>query len=140
MDKQNLLNAANLITEFLDSRPGGESYWIDEEGRNHDADIGYVSEFLDDLKMYLEGRWVSKNLRYAYNPAFRYIVTWQQNDGQYQEMMCEDIRFKNDRLEMVNGISVKYILFKAVSGIEVTEIGSGRHVFGYGSFTENATS
>lgn len=140
MDNKNLLNAVNLITEFLDSRPSGESYWVDAEGRRHDADIGYVSEFLDDLKMYLEGRWMSKDLRYAYNPTFKYIATWQQNDGQYQEMMCEDITLKVDRLEMVNGIKVEYIPFKTTSGIEVTEITSGRHVFGYGNFAENASS
>lgn len=83
MDKRELQKAVDLIIEFLDSRASGESYWTDEEGRDHDADIGYVSEFLDDLKSYCDGTWESKNLRYARNPVFKYIVRWKWRRGEY---------------------------------------------------------
>ncbi len=129
MDKQNLLNAVNLITEFLDSRPSGENQWIDEEGQNHNADIGYVSEFLDDLKLYLERSWEPKTLC---TTSFKYMVRWKWRKEEYGEMMCENIIVKQNRLEMINGLSAKSLPFGAFSAIEVTEIISGRHVFGYG--------
>ena len=51
---QDLLDAVEVVLHFAVNVPGGCSYWIDEESNSHTADMGYVCEFLDDLKEHLE--------------------------------------------------------------------------------------
>lgn len=57
INKKKVLNAVIVLEDFLDSVPGGESYWIDDEGKEHTADLGYVNEFLIDLKEYTIDAW-----------------------------------------------------------------------------------
>lgn len=52
-DKKILLDAAKVVSDFAVDVEGGCSFWIDEEGISHVADMGYVCEFLDDLIEYL---------------------------------------------------------------------------------------
>lgn len=43
----------NFIVDFAADCPGGESYWLDFEGELHSADMGYVLEYLKDLRQYI---------------------------------------------------------------------------------------
>ena len=53
---EKLRDAVKTVSYFVENVPGGCSYWIDEKGTCHTADMGYVCEFLDDLEEYLETR------------------------------------------------------------------------------------
>lgn len=51
-----LKKSADIILNFLNSIEIGCSFWVDFDGKSHTCDIGYVFEFLEDLKGYLEDR------------------------------------------------------------------------------------
>lgn len=53
INKKKVLDAVMVLENFLNSVPGGESYWIDDKGKEHHTNIGYVNEFLMDLKEYV---------------------------------------------------------------------------------------
>lgn len=54
--KSDLKESAEIIMDFLDSTETGCSFWVDFDGKSHTCDLGYVFEFLEDLKGYLEDR------------------------------------------------------------------------------------
>lgn len=56
MNKTEIKNAVNTVIDYVETLKSGCSFWIDEEGKMHTADMGYVFEFLFDLKTYLENK------------------------------------------------------------------------------------
>ena len=53
-ERVDLINACKKVMQYIEQVPGGCSYWVDEEQRNHIADLGYVLSFLDDC-IYFHG-------------------------------------------------------------------------------------
>lgn len=57
---QDLLDAVTATLYFSINVPGFCGHWVDDEGKYHTADIGYVCDFLNDLKQYLGKKLYSK--------------------------------------------------------------------------------
>lgn len=51
--KRKLLNAVEIVKKFTEDVPGGDSYWINDEGGKHTADMGYAWGYLNSLSKYL---------------------------------------------------------------------------------------
>lgn len=59
MNKSNIsdeqfIEVLNRINLFIEEFPGGESYWIDPDGKEHSADMGYAIPFWEDVYDYLK--------------------------------------------------------------------------------------
>lgn len=135
MNNHDLRESVKCLIDFLDSRECGESYWVDDEGKRHHADIGYVNEFLDDLRLYLNGDWKDLQSNYLGVRMFNYSVRYRMiGDQSYSEMFCESInhiRYANGEpgLEIVNGLSVTRIPLKKADRVQVVNLHTNKTVF-----------
>lgn len=135
MKNHDLRKSVKCLIDFLDSRECGESYWVDDEGRRHNADIGYVSEFLEDLRLYLNGEWKDPRTNHLGIRMFNYSVRYRMlGDVLCFERFCESvnhIRYPNDDpgLEIVNGPSVTRIPLKNVAWLRVTDLHTDKVIF-----------
>lgn len=137
MNKHDLTNSVTCLIEFLDSRECGESYWVDDEGCRHSADIGYVNEFLEDLQLYLNGEWKDPQNNHLGTRMFNYSVQYRMiEDICCSEIFCESVnqaRFANGDpvLEMVNSLSVTRIPLKKTAWLQVIDLRTDKVVFTY---------
>ncbi len=51
-----LLESAQSVLEYVEKLESGDSYWVDDDGKTHTADMGYAMGFLEDLVAYLESK------------------------------------------------------------------------------------
>lgn len=101
--RSSLLNSISALTEFLDNIECGCSYWVDFEGRSHTADIGYVSEFLEDLEKYLKGECEDQSDQIVLTKPFRYrIVTIDKNGNQKQDY-CDMYHMRRTKIHLCTG-------------------------------------
>lgn len=56
IDRNALLNAANILLFFIKDNHAGDSYWTDFEGNEHSTDMASACDFLRDLQKYLSNR------------------------------------------------------------------------------------
>lgn len=87
--RDELKEAVKILSDFVEHVPGGESYWIDEEGKSHTADMGYVCEFLTDLEGYLNG---NPDFKGSEKPEFypaRYRAQLFFKDGYFEIAYCQ---------------------------------------------------
>lgn len=135
MNNHDLRESVKCLLNFLDSRECGESYWVDDEGRQHNADIGYVSEFLEDLRLYLNGEWKDPQNNNLGTRMFNYSVQYRMIDDQsYSEIWCESInhiRYANGDpgLEIINGLSVTRIPLKKADKVRAVNLHTSKTVF-----------
>lgn len=136
MNKHNLLESVKCLSDFLDERECGESYWTDDEGRRHNAGIGYVSEFLNDLLLYLDegqGRKQPSCQKciFNYNVSYRYIT-----DMCCSEIFCENWEKKmfldaDAAIVATAGLASTIISLPKVAWLQVTDLRTDKVVFTY---------
>lgn len=132
MYNHDLREATKNLLNFLDSRECGESYWIDDEGNRHTADIGYVSEFLEDLRTYLNGDWRKPER----NPRFNFRIIYKLlGNSINSELFCENYEefILNDKkaIDAINGLSVTHIPLSRVSFLKIYATETEDCVFAY---------
>lgn len=135
MDNHDLRESVKCLIDFLENRECGESYWVDDEGQRHNADIGYVNEFLEDLWLYLNGEWKDPKNNNLGTRMFNYSVQYHMiGDRFHSEISCESInhiRYANGDpgLEIVNGLSVTRIPLKAADRVQVINLHTNKTIF-----------
>lgn len=132
MNAQELKKSVETILDFLDERECGESYWTDDEGRRHHADIGYVNEFLEDLRVYLSGEWKEPKRDFSFN--FRIVYKLLGNSllselfcSKYEEIILNDKKSIN----AINGNTGCHIPFSAISFLKIYDVATEECVFAY---------
>lgn len=137
MNENNLLESVKCLIDFLDSRECGESYWVDDEGRHHNADIGYVNEFLEDLRLYLNGEWKDPHSVSLASQFFNYSVQYRMiGNGLFSEIFCKSVNHAcyangDPVLEVVNDILVTRIPLKKTAWLQIIELNTGKVIFTY---------
>lgn len=132
MNKHDLREAVNILTSFLVSRECGESYWVDDEGHRHSADIGYVSEFLQDLGLYLKGDWKAPEK----NTKFKFRILYKLYDASRPaELFCADYEeiILNDKtaINAINGYTGTCILVSICSFLKIYDVETEECVYAY---------
>lgn len=132
MNNHELRKSVKCLIDFLDSRECGENYWIDDEGRRHNADIGYVSEFLEDLRLYLNGEWKEPEKR----AKFKFRILYKLCGARFPvELFCEDYEeiVLNDKhsINAINGNTGTHIPLSECSFIKIYDVETEDRVYAY---------
>lgn len=137
MNNHDLRESVKCLIDFLENRECGESYWVDDEGRRHNADIGYVNDFLEDLWLYLNGEWKDPRSVPFVSLLFNYSVQYRMvGESCCSEILCESViqdRFANGDsvLEVVNSLSVTRIPLKKTAWLQVIDLHTDKVIFTY---------
>lgn len=135
-----LLQAVTLISDFLDERPCGETYWVDYEDEAHSADIGYVNEFLMDLEAYLKGEWESQDDRLAkiYPPKYHVEIILKDKDSARKDYNCQTYNIFNGQLSLIiNPFSIKRRNLDHMKFCKITRIDTGEVTFEFNPERKN---
>lgn len=97
-NKEELKKAVKVLSEFVEEVPGGESYWIDDEGEIHNADMGYVCEFLSDLEEYLSGNWESRENKILKSFPSKYNLEILYENGDFSMFQCQGAPILQNKL------------------------------------------
>lgn len=132
MNNHDLRKSVKCLLDFLDSRECGESYWIDDEGQHHNADIGYVSEFLEDLYLYLKGDWKVPEKR----PKFKFRILYKLRGARFPvELFCEDYEeiILNDKhnINAINGHTETNVPLSTCSFLKIYDVETEDCVYAY---------
>lgn len=137
MNSHDLKESVKCLIDFLDSRECGESYWVDDEGRQHNADIGYVNDFLEDLRLYLNGEWKDPRFVPFASRFFNYSVQYRMIGNEpVSEIFCESVSQAcfgdgDPVFEVVNGLSVTSIPLKKTAWLRVIDLHTDKVIFIY---------
>lgn len=138
MENHDLRESVKCLIDFLENRECGESYWVDDEGQRHNADIGYVNEFLIDLLSYLNGENGDYQTVHTGKRMFNYSVTYRPIKKIYaQEIFCT--RWEKKNKNGVNEIILMYgdkevlphIPLPEVAWLQIIDLNTDEVIFTY---------
>lgn len=133
IDKKNVLNAVMILENFLNSVPGGESYWIDDEGKEHTADLGYVNEFLIDLKEYTTDALEEQAIAQEPVPDNYKVYISHKFIPVVEEFYCSDYYLDSTKKVLVFKTTAKEnkVNLYALNAIKITSIKTGAVLYQY---------
>lgn len=137
MKNHDLRESVKCLIDFLENRECGESYWVDDERRRHNADIGYVNDFLEDLRLYLSGEWKDPLSVTFASLLFNYSVQYRMVDKSCcSEILCDSVNHLllangDPIIETVNGPSVTKFPLKKMAWLQIIDLNTDKVIFTY---------